>query len=49
MDSAGIATDRKLTISSRNASPSTKQNTSGVLLSSCALKSVLLAVSPPTA
>ena len=31
MDSAGIASDRKLNINSRNASPSTKQNTSGVL------------------
>ena len=43
---AGIATERNAAISSRNASPSMKQNTSGVRAPSCASKSWLPAVSP---
>ena len=48
MDSAGIATDRNVSISSRNARPSTKQNTYGVRPDSCVSKSWLPAVSPAT-
>jgi hypothetical protein len=44
-----MAIDRKVSISTRNARPSTNTKTSGSVRSSCAVKSSLAAVMPVTA